>query len=138
MKDLYNHLNVTQSLDPATATATAKGAATDIQGYNSVMHVVNVGESGDTLSGSVYWTLTLQESDTTTDGDFTAVAAADMHGTNNVVIDAAAEDDAVHKFGYKGSKRYTRTIATATGTHTNGTPISMTAIRSNADVQPVS
>ena len=59
MKDLANNLAVTQLVDPATTTATVNSASIDTQFDNGAMIIVNVGESGDTLSGSVYWTLIL-------------------------------------------------------------------------------
>ncbi|OQB51156.1 MAG: hypothetical protein BWX98_02571 [Candidatus Aminicenantes bacterium ADurb.Bin147] len=89
----------------------------------------HVGQSGDTLSGSIKMTVSFQESDTTA-GYFANVAAADLlGGANDVVIDDAAEDEVIVTRGYLGSKRYVRILVTYTGTHTNGTPISAVVIK---------
>ena len=122
MKDLANNLAVTQLVDPATTTATVNSASIDTQFDNGAMIIVNVGESGDTLSGSVYWTLILQDS--TDDSTFSAVTSATSvtYGSVNsstgvfATIDAAAEDDSVHVIGYVGPSRYVRVAITKTGT----------------------
>lgn len=140
-KDLLNLLTVTQVMDPAVVTADVNCTAVDLQGYNSCMFIVNVGESGDTLSGSVYLEAEVEESDD--NSTFTDVADADLRGyvagTNDGCfgfIDAAAEDDVLLKCQYTGNSRYVRVVINVTGTHTNGTPISVTAIRAGEDILP--
>jgi hypothetical protein len=135
MRDLYNTITTSALTVPAVKTSTVTSASVDMQGYESLAILFDVGQSGDTLSGSVYWTLSLEESDD--DSNFSAVAAADTHnGAASVVIDAAAEDETVVKFGYKGASRYIRAKATATGTHTNGTPMGILAVQGNAADNP--
>jgi hypothetical protein len=127
--DLANNMAVTQLVDPATLTATTNSASIDGQFDNGAMFIVNIGESGDTLSGSVYWTLILQES--SDDSTWSAVTSATSvtYGSVNsstgvfATIDAAAEDDSVHVIGYVGPERYSRVAITKTGTHSNGTPM---------------
>lgn len=142
MKDLFSNLAVTQLIDPATITSDTNGSSVDMQGYNSLMMVANIGESGDTLSGSVKIEMELEESDD--DATFTDVADANMvgevAGTNDgtfAVVDDAAEDDARYICGYKGTKRYVRPVINVTGTHTNGTPIGVTALQGHAENAPV-
>lgn len=135
MRDLYNNINVVQVANPATATNTVTSSAIDLQGYNSCTVLISVGQSGDTLSGSVYWTLKLTES--VDDSSYTDVAASDMLGSQTAVIDSSSEDEAVYKLGYVGSKRYLKAVATKTGTHTNGTPIGIIAVRGDASREPV-
>lgn len=142
MRDLAQNLKVTQVLTPATRTADANGASVDMQGYDSLMFIANVGVSGDTLSASVKAELELEESDN--DSDWTDVADADLidavDGTNDgtfAVIDDPAEDDAVHKVGYRGSKRYVRPVLNLTGAHTNGIPVSISAVQGHAAHKPV-
>jgi hypothetical protein len=89
--------------------------------------------------------LVLQESDTTTDGDFTACAADDVVAPAGVVvasgifatIDADAEADLTYKVGYRGNKRYVRVRAVYTGDHSTGTPIAMVAVQTKAHRAPV-
>jgi hypothetical protein len=137
MRDLFNNIAVQQATSPATATNTVTSATIDMQGYNSLAVLFAIGNSGDTLSGSQLWTLKLQHSDI--DGSFADVTAADLlGGMTTVVIDDPAKDDTVVKFGYIGSKRYLKAVATKTGTHTNGTPIGILAVKGNANLSPVS
>jgi len=150
MRDLHNNIEVSQLLDPATLTADATDADTttssiDLQNYDSAEIIVNVGESGDTLSGTVKWDFALYESaDNTT---FTAVADADLLTRGNSIttttngifatVDATDEDDAVYKVGYVGSKRYVHVNIDPTGAHSNGTPLSVTGVRGNPNNAPV-
>ena len=142
MKDLYSGLAADFGVETVVVTADANGASIDMQGYNSLMVIGAIGASGDTLSGSVYIELELEESDD--DSTFTDVADADLQnsvtGTNTgtfAVINDPAEDSQVYKTGYKGTKRYVRPVVNVTGTHTNGTPIALLMVRGNAESGPV-
>lgn len=136
MQDLYNNLKATQVAVNATATATVTSSAIDMQGYDSLVVLFDIGDSGDTLSGTVYWTLKLQHSDD--DSSYADCGAADLlGGMTTVVIDAPSEDSLAVKFGYTGGKRYVKGVATKTGTHTNGTPIGIVAIQGDAGLRPV-
>lgn len=133
MRDLHNNIDVVVALEAIVVNndTEGKGNAVDLKGYNACEVAVTVGESGDTLSGSVKIDLKLQHSDTTTDGDFTDVGAGDILGAaaaTFATVDADGEDGAVYSVGYVGSKRYVRVFADTTGTHTNGTPIGAVAI----------
>ena len=136
MKDLYHNVLVTAHLNPVVATATKTSTAIDLQGYNAAAVVFSLGATGDTLSGSVYWTLKLQHS--SDDSSYSDVASADvMGGTTSVVVDSNSEDETVYRFGYMGNKRYLKAVATPTGTHTNGTPMAVIALRGEAAYSPV-
>jgi hypothetical protein len=139
--DLMHRTKHDQLTDPANATATVTSGETDLAGYEGLTCQVSYGESADTLSGSLYWTAKLQESDTS-GASFTDVAAADVV-TNEAtaansfgLVNAAAEDDASYYLGYKGNKRYVRVVVTATGSHSSGTPIAIFAHK-EAKKQPV-
>jgi hypothetical protein len=98
------------------------GTGVDRRGYAEVLMIAVQGISGDTLSGSVYWTIKFQECDD--NATWTNTADADLaNGANLWIINAAAEDPTTIIRLYKGSKRYVRIFWDATGTHTNGTPI---------------
>ena len=119
MKDLANNLTVLQLVDPVVVTADTNSTAIDTQFDNGAMLIVNVGESGDTLSGSVKFDYILQDS--TDNASFSAVTdtksvtyvTVDSSGIF-ATIDAAAEDDAVHVIGYVGPNRYVRVVIDAT------------------------
>lgn len=136
MRDLYHNVLVTQHLNPVTSTTTKTSTAIDLRGYNSAEVIFSLGLSGDTLSGSVFWTLKLQHSDD--DSIYTDVALADLNNTSaTVVIDSSTEDETAYAFGYIGNKRYLKGVATPTGTHTNGTPIGIVALRGTPAYRPV-
>lgn len=136
MRDLYHNVLVTQHLNPITSSTTKTSTAIDLQGHNSAEVVFAIGQSGDTLSGSVLWTLKVQHSDD--DSAYTDTTTADLsNSAATVVIDSSTEDRTAYSFGYVGNKRYLKGVATPTGTHTNGTPIGILALRDNSAYKPV-
>jgi len=140
MKDLYHDLLPVVSINSIVGNndTEGKGVGVDLQGYEGALVVFNIGQSGDTLSGSVYITLKIQHCDTDTDGSYEDVAAGDYQGSNQgLVIDAAAEDEVVKAIGYTGGKRWVRAIVDFTGTHTNGIPIGATVIKGKPRHAPV-
>ncbi|MFD1341460.1 hypothetical protein [Litorisediminicola beolgyonensis] len=107
MRDIAPNIGITQAVAPAVLSATNTSAAIDLLGFESAAVVINTGaivSSGD-------FTPTLQESDTTTPGDFTDVAADRLVGT----FPASLTADGVVKVGYIGTKRYVRTVLTKNG-----------------------
>ncbi|MFG1348602.1 hypothetical protein [Xanthobacter autotrophicus] len=127
MRDLKNNLGVVLAISPAVLAATTTGAALDLFGFNSAMLVVSTGA----IVGAGDFTAKLQESDTTTSGDFTDVAAADLHGT----FPASLAADSVVNIGYRGFKRYLRAVITKNG----GTSIAAGAVllKGEAVAKPV-
>jgi hypothetical protein len=129
VKDVKSNLKLVNSILPQLSSTDKTGSAVDTQDSVGVMCVAHIGTSGDTLSGSVKIEMEVQHSDESGSG-FVACADADINaavtGTNTgtfAVIDAAADDDAIYKCNYIGSKRYVKVIANYTGTHTNGCPV---------------
>lgn len=102
LRDHASNISPIQCLKPASRSTVGTGAAIDLQGFSGATVIFDVG----TWAAGTY-TCTVQESDTTTDGDFTDVADADLIGTEPV-IDGAADDEQQYKVGYKGTKRYIR------------------------------
>ena len=127
MKDSFSDLGIVASLAPAVVAATTKGSHADLQGFNSALLVINTGA----IVGDGDYVVALQESDTTTDGDFTDVAAKDLLGT----LPATLEANKAYKQGYVGNKRYVRAVITKTG----GTSIAAGAVIvvGNAALSPV-
>ncbi len=127
MRDLANNIGVVQAVAPAVLSATNTSAAIDLAGFESAAVVINTGA----IAGDGDFTAKLQESDTTTAGDFTDVAAGDLAGS----FPASLEANAVVKVGYVGNKRYLRTVLTKNG----GTSIAGGAvvIKGNAHDRPV-
>ena len=143
MKDLENTSKVTVGLTPAVVTADANGASADLQLYDGCMILFDIGDSGDTLSGTVYIECEVEES--ADDSTFTDVADTDLvsyvAGTNDgcvAYIDAPTEDQTVVVACYIGSKRYVRGVLNVTGTHSTGTPMGIVNVRSGYKYPPTS
>ena len=142
MMDLENQTTISQVVDPAVTSIDVLSTVVDMAGFRDVTALVTVGESGDTLSGTVYVELEMQESDD--DSTYTACADADITnavaGSTNTgtfaLIDAAAEDDAVYASQYLGSKQYVKVNINLTGTHTNGIPVGVLAVQSGENYLP--
>lgn len=136
MSSIYNNVQVTQLLDPILAQTTRTSDYIDLQGYHDHFITVNIGFALDSLTGSRYWTIQLQEGATT--GSFSNVADSDTHnGTASYVLNSSALDEQAYNFSYKGNKRYIRVIVTNTGTHSVGTPMSIIALFGKPSVAPV-
>jgi len=104
MKDGISGLGLVASLAPAVVTATTKGSHADLQGFNSATLIINTGA----IAGDGLFVVAIQESNTTTDGDFVDVAAGDLLGT----LPAELAANTVYSQGYKGTKRYIRAVIT--------------------------
>jgi hypothetical protein len=135
MRDLHNNITVDKALETIVVNNDSEGTGEviDLQGFEAAEMVVNVGESGDTLSGSVKFDLILQEGEESDGSDMAAVSDADdLIGASSSTfqtIAAASEDGAVYSVGYVGTYRYIRLYVDVTGTHTNGTPIGAVCVK---------
>lgn len=126
MKDIYSDLGVEAAVVPATLTATNTSAAIDLQGYNSAMVIINTGA----IAAAGNFTPKLIEC-ATSGGTYTDVAAADLNGSFIAVLAASS----VYKVGYRGNKRYIKTVLTLN----SGTSIVAGAVvvKGDAANQPV-
>tara|TARA_X000000950_G_C13810750_1_gene617521 strand:- start:227 stop:691 length:465 start_codon:yes stop_codon:yes gene_type:complete len=141
MKDMSNTIATAVTLKGAVYTAATNGVGVDLQGYDSATLIASVGAEGDTLSSSVHFEMSLEHSDD--NSTFTDVAQADivdgtiasggiwlkLDGTAGGNPDTAGE---IFRVGYVGGKRYIRGVLAKTGTHSNGTAISMLVVKGNA------
>ena len=136
MRDLYHNVLPTQVLSPIVSTATKTSSTVDLQGFNSACVLFALGLSGDTLSTSLYWTLTLNHSvDGTT---FTPTATSDCNaGVNSIVVNATTADRTVYTIGYLGANRYLQAVATPTGTIASGIPLGIVALKGTSAYRPV-
>jgi hypothetical protein len=133
--DLKNNIGIARTLAAATRTdpsVPVNGTGVDLAGYDSALVIIEAGAVGGTSSPS--FTFQVQESDNNT--DFTAVADADLDGTEPVI--AAANDDQIHVIGYKGIKRYIRVSITAKVGTDPALPCSATVLRGRPRVRPAS
>lgn len=116
MRDLYSNIGAVLALVPAVKTAAGEGPAIDAKGFGSVAFIVNTGA----IVGAGDFGVKVQESDTTTSGDFTDAASA-VVDTNAPATLAASS---AYKLGYRGFKRYVRLALTTAG----GTSIAAGAV----------
>ena len=141
MKDLSNNISPAVRLAAAVRRAAANGTGVDLQGYESATVLVDVGAEGDTLSSSVHFEVSLEESDD--NSTFTDVAQASIidgtiaSGGIFLKLDGTAGGNpdstgGIFRVGYVGNKRYIRVVLAKTGTHSNGTPIGAMVVRGSA------
>lgn len=128
MRDIANNIGIAQAVAPAVLSATNTSDPIDLLGFESAALVVNTGA----IAGSGDFTAKLQESDTTTAGDFADVDAAHLVGE----LPATLEANSTYKQGYIGHKRYLRTVVT----NNSGTSIAAGAVivKGHAHERPVS
>jgi hypothetical protein len=106
MRDLASNIGVAQTLAPVDYSATTKGTAIDLRDYDSAAVIVNTGA----ITSAGKYVVSVQESDTTTDGDFGDVDAADLVGSLPSELAATS----AYKISYVGNKRYIRAVITKT------------------------
>jgi hypothetical protein len=126
-----------QTIAPAVLTGSGdytEGATVDGKNASAVRHILAVGESGDTWSGSLYTDVILQHS--TDNSEWAAVtSSADFIGSMETqasgivkVLDAEADDNANYEVTYVGPRRYSRLYLGRVGNHSSGTPMAAIAI----------
>lgn len=146
-REIFNTTKLENCIKSQVITTSTNGTSVNMADADSVTFAFNIGASGDTLSGSLYLTLKLQDSaDNSTFADVTdsdslliAIAGTKQSGST-VVIDSSSEDEKVIEIAYKipANKQYIRPVIALTGSHSNGTPASVTAIKGNLKLSPES
>ncbi|WP_127113052.1 hypothetical protein [Shimia sediminis] len=123
MRDLYSNIKAEAAIAPAVQSASKDGDAIDLKNAGRAAFVLNTGaivSSGD-------FSAKLQESDTTTPGDFTDVAATQVNSDAPATLEAAS----TYRLGYRGHKRYARIVLTKAG----GTSIAAGAVAVLGDLR---
>lgn len=134
--NIYGNVSTSQLLSPVNSTSTKTSSSADTRGFNDNVVIVNIGVALDSLSGSRYWTIQLEES--ANNSTFTSVADSDTgNGAASFVLNSSITDDQAYVMNYTGSKRYIRVVITATGSHSIGTPMGVTAILGKPAHAPV-
>jgi hypothetical protein len=119
-----------KTLKSQTITTDTTTTAVNTEDCHGVRHIANIGDSGDTLSGSVKLDVKLQHSpdnsawSNVTDAEHVAVPSTQTFTADNsgilATIDDGAEDDTIVQADYIGPYQYSRLSFDLTGTHTNG------------------
>lgn len=145
-REIFNSIKIESVVRAQVLTAAPTPTVINLADASSVDFLIDMGNSADTLSGSVYWTITLQDSPdnstftTVTDAEslLIAIDGTKQDGATSIVVDAPTEDTKIFEISYKvpGDKQYLKLLITPTGTHTNGTPMSASAIKGYLKVSP--
>lgn len=98
-----------------SGTTKAEGDWIDMQGWQSLTFSVSTGTVTDAGTASGF-SFQVEEGDDTTDAGATAVADADLIGSEADLTVTSDDDDnvMVGSIGYRGSKRYVRMTAVGT------------------------
>lgn len=99
-KDSHSNVKAVAAINPAVKTDAENGATIDLKGFASALVIVQTGA----IAGAGDFSAKLQHSDTTDNGDFADVPAADQVGT----IPGTMAATSVYRVGYLGKKRYLR------------------------------
>lgn len=116
MKDMRSETTVTFGISATlSGTTAAKGNIADLAEYSAATFLFQTGAVTDAGTASGF-SVEIQESDTTADADFTAVADADLVGLESALTVTSDGDDsvAVGSLGYVGTRRYVRAVVTGT------------------------
>lgn len=128
LRDLKNNVAVSKSILPQLMATSVTGSTIDMQGFDSLVVEIVAGAWTDGTH-----TFSVLESDD--DSTYSAVADADLDGTEPVV-DGATDDDQVYLLGYKGTKRYVKVLNTVTGSPGTGLLAAANGIKGHAHSRP--
>lgn len=106
MKDLHNNLHFVKAFTPAAAVTDGTAQVSNVcdrLGYDAVELVIQTGTLSD---ADAVWSVLIEESDD--NSSYSAVADADLLGTEAAAGFTFADDGEVRKIGYTGGKRYIR------------------------------
>ena len=131
---LYAGLVNKQLLYPQAVTATVLSAAFDLQDIQDAAILVDVGAHVDTLDGSDYFQVEIQDSpDGVTytavpDANISNPVAAQTATGTMALLNANTNEKQTYLAAYRGSNRYLKVNVRATGTHSTGTIIGITGL----------
>ena len=134
MKDLMNNVTPKRVISPVSvADTTAQvGQIIDRAGFDSVTYVILTGSIAD---ADATFTVLLEEGDVSNLSDASAVADADLLGTEVLAAFQFDDDNECRKLGYIGGKRYTRLTITPVA-NASAAVIAATAILGHAAIAP--
>lgn len=134
MRDLASNIAVRPVIAPVVVSdnTAAVGTVIDRLGFDSLAYVIATGTLADT---DATFTVLLEESDASGSG-FTAVADADLIGTEADAGFTFANDGVARKLGYRGHKRFTRLTITPAG-NSGSAPLAAVAVLGHAASRPV-
>lgn len=111
MRDLANNIDIKRVISPVSEAGNTAlvGQVINSQGYGSLTYVIATGDVGD---AGAEFTALLEEDTVVGMTSASAVADADLHGTEALTSFTQADDNKVFKLGYHGTKPFTRLTIT--------------------------
>ena len=136
MKDASAVLKLLPSIDPdeIVTNGTITGASVDTLGFGSATAVIDVGLWTDGTHTFEYQSA--PDDGTGAPGTYVAVPAADLVGTEPVILDAT-NDESQFKLGYIGKDRWVRVELVTTGATTGLAEVVASIVRTNPAAAPV-
>jgi hypothetical protein len=121
MNDISSQIKLQRAISPVVVTDNTAQVSTalDCAGFTGAVVAIATGTLSDADATTV---VLLEESDASGSG-YTAVADADLIGTELAAAPGFADDNECFKLGYKGTKRYLRLTVTPSG-NTGNIPLS--------------
>jgi hypothetical protein len=114
MRDITNNLHLRNVIPPVAArtdNTAIVGTVVDRKGYDALMFALSIGTNTD---ANATFAVLVEESDES-GANFSAVADADLNGTEALAGFAFDDDTETRKIGYRGNKRYVRLTVTPSG-----------------------
>lgn len=137
--DLHNNIKVSRAISPVAAQTNSDAAIVsqilDTANFNANELVIQIGANTDT---NVAFTVLLEEGNVSTLSDNSAVADADMLGTEILAGFQYDDDNETRKLGYIGTKRYIRATITPSGNNSGDVFVAAMWIQAGARVAPQS
>lgn len=116
-RDLFNNVHPVRAISPAAATSDNTAWVSQIvdrKGYGGLLIILNIGALPD---ADATFTVLVEHGDAANLSDAVAVPDDELQGTEALAGFTFADDNALRKIGYGGSKRYVRlTITPANNT----------------------
>lgn len=136
MRDMHNNIKPLRAISPVSVAddTAAVSQIIDRQGYNALEFIIATGSVAD---AAATFTTLVEDGDAANLSDAAAVTDANLLGLETGASFTQANDDAIYKIGYRGTKRYVRLTITPSGNSTAAL-IAAVAILGNPMIAPTS
>lgn len=136
MRDLSNNLDLKRALSPVAARTDNTAIVSEVldtRGAGSAMLAIMIGANTD---ANATFTVLIEESDAANMSGATAVADADLTGTEALAGFAFDDDNECRKIGYVGNKRYIRATITPAGNDSGNIFVAAVWVLGHLDRKP--
>lgn len=113
--DLFSNISIRRAISPVNAGSGDSAIVSQIINMEGVDAVVFAIATGSLSDANATFAVLIEESDASNMAAATAVADADLLGTEALAGFAFGDDDETRKIGYKGTKQYVTCTITPSG-----------------------